>query len=266
MNAKKINLNLLQALDALLTEAHVTRAAKKLFITQSAMSNALNQLRDVFQDDLLVRGPEGMLLTPKAETLQPKLHQMIRELQQLTAIEPVFEAEQSDRVFNIGMSDIAEFLLLPEILKQLRKEAPNVQLEIQHVNHVTSLVPFKKKNIEIACGCLVDDIPHLTIEDCFTFNGVVIARRDHPLMQTKMTLKQYLSAKHIRVKYQARLAGTNIDQTLEKLGKKRDTVVTLAHIIPTLFLLQNTDLIASTPACFSQKLTKKLSQLPFRNI
>jgi len=238
MNIKKINLNLLQALDALLTEAHVTRAAKKLFITQSAMSNALNQLRELFQDDLLVRGPEGMLLTPKAETLQPKLHQLIRELQQLTVIEPIFDSKQSDRVFNIGMSDIAEFLLLPEILKRLRKEAPHVRLEIQHVNHVTSLHPFKKKNIELACGCLVDDILHLNKEHCFTFKGIVIARRDHPLMQTKITLKQYLNAKHIRVKYQARLEGTNIDQTLEKLGKKRNTVVTLAHVIPTLFTLR----------------------------
>lgn len=266
----RINLNLLLALDALLLEKNVTRAAARMFITQSAMSNALKQLRSHFQDELLIRGAGGMILTSKAQTLQPQLHKLINELKQLTAIEPTFDPSISERIFHIGMSDIAELILLPAILTKLKAIAPKIRLEIHPVNHIRCLDDFSQPQIELVCGCLVDEITNVEQEPCFTFSGVVIADKTHPLIQKKITLQAYLSARHLRVKYVTDTISTNIDNILEKMGEKRNIVATLPHVMATLFMLQGTDLLASIPACITDELANALNlrmqALPFKNL
>src|SRR5690606_3958741 len=112
----------------------------------------------------------------------------------LLSEENVFQPHLSDRIFNIGMSDIAEFLLLPELTEIMKKEAPNIELYISHINHITSQKQLTNNNIELTVGCIIDQIPHVHTETCVTFSGVIIARQNHPLMQSKMTLKKYINA------------------------------------------------------------------------
>ncbi len=268
MNVHKLNLNLLRALDALLTEANVTRAAEKCFISQSAMSNALGQLRNYFNDDLLVRSPRGMQLTAKASLLQPKLHYLINELKSLMTEEPSFDPTSSTRVFKIGMSDIGEILLLPIILAKLQKQAPNVQLLVKHINHVTAHEVFSRGDIELATACLMDENSHLNHSDCINFNGMIIAKKNHPLMRKRITMKDYLNAKHIRVQYHLGFGDTRIDKTLESLHVQRDVVVSLPHITPIFFMLRSTELIASIPAVVSKAVLNKfnlaMQPLPFK--
>ena len=268
MNTKKLNLNLLQSLDALLSECNVSRAAEKCFITQSAMSNALNQLRDVFNDELLIRAPKRMTLSAKATILQPQLHRLITEMQALMLEEPLFNAAESTRIFEIGMSDIAEFLLLPTILEKLKKEAPNIQLHIQHVNEVSSHKIFTKGEMELATGCFFEETAYLEKKRCFKFKGVVIARKNHPLMQKKMSMKDYLSAKHIRVQYRSGLGHTNTDRVLKESLLERDVVATLPHITPVFFMLQKNDFIATIPGVIPESILNKLGltvqPLPFK--
>src|SRR4051812_29769674 len=101
----RINLNLLVALDVLLAEQSVTKAAKKLFLTQAAMSNNLQQLREIFKDDLLIREKNGMILTSYALDLQPKLHQVLEELRTVVLAGQRFVPELSQRTFKVGMTD-----------------------------------------------------------------------------------------------------------------------------------------------------------------
>jgi DNA-binding transcriptional LysR family regulator len=264
---KKNNLNLLQALDALLTEKNVTRAAKKLCITQSAMSNSLLQLRRFFCDDLLVRGVGGFVLTPKAKFIQPKLHSSIKKLQNIYEMDLKFIPKESNRTFNIGMSEIAQFLLLPNILSRIQKEAPDVKLEIKTINQVVSYEPFQNSdtfnngNLELAFGCLSDtgNIHQLVKDPCFKLDRCVVARKGHPLLQKKISLKQYLSAKHIHLTYQPMMKPGHFDQALKKIGKKRNITISLTHLYPILFMLQRTDLIASLPDDLPKRLAKKLN-------
>ncbi len=267
MNDIKMNLNHLKALDALLTEVSVSKAASRLHLSQSALSNILTQLRVHFQDDLLVRGGKRMILTPKAESLKPELHRLLQELKALVTTQPGFDPLSSRRIFRVGMSDVAEMLLLPDILKILQKHAPHIQIHIFHVTHITQVKQFKEQELDLVMGCLVDDNPHICKAPCIQFGGMVVGRKDHPLLQQPLTLKKFLSAPQIRIQYQTGLGGTNIDKELKQLKVHRNVVASVPHVIPVPFMLRRSDMIASIPNIFSQQWIKKfnlISQpLPF---
>ncbi len=113
MNLYRINLNLLVALDILLAEQNVTRAAGKLFISQAAMSNNLQQLREILNDELLVRKKNKMLLTNYARTLHPKLRNVLEELTSIIDHDNRFDLTTCDRKFKIGISDHWATLIFP---------------------------------------------------------------------------------------------------------------------------------------------------------
>ena len=270
IDLRKINLNLLLALDALLSECHVTRASKKLFITQSAMSNSLNQLRELFNDELLVRGPKGMLPTPLAIKLKPKLKQLLESMNTFFAHENEFNPATSTRTFHIGMSDHAEFLLLPKLLTMLTIQAPHVEVSIQHLNSVVNDHRFTTQDLELGVGCMVQNTSNLYTTPLFNIRGQVIARKDHPLMQKRLTLKRYLNAKHLRITYhknQLRIT-SNVEMALAEMGKARDIQATLRHVLPALFCLQDSDLIATIPNLLTPDLAERLhlalQPLPFK--
>src|SRR6185295_16535070 len=106
MNLRSVDLNLLVALDALLTEQHVTRAADRVGLSQPAMSNALGRLRGVFGDELLVRTATGMQPTPRALELVDPLRQLLRQVERVLESYAGFDPATSDRTFTIRMSDI----------------------------------------------------------------------------------------------------------------------------------------------------------------
>src|SRR5690348_15078881 len=111
-----INLNLLTALDALLTEVNVTRAAARAGVTQSAMSHSLRQLREIFDDPLLVRGPNGMMPTARAKELTDPIRRALAELGRALSAEPSFDPSRTKRVFTLGAGDFFAALILPPLL------------------------------------------------------------------------------------------------------------------------------------------------------
>lgn len=270
IDLRKINLNLLLALDALLSEKHVTKAAEKLFLTQSAMSNSLNQLRNIFDDQLLIRGPKGMLPTALATQIHPQLKILLESMSAFFTHETKFNPATSDRVFNIGMSDHAEFLLLPKMLKIIEHQAPNIELAISRLNYARNEQTFTNNEIELGIGSLIKGQLNLMKKPLLEIKGLVVARKDHPLMQKKITLKRYLNAKHIRILYRGpeQRHMSNVENALANMGESRDTALTLQHVLPVLFTLQESDLIATVPNILSPELADKLGlaiqPIPFK--
>lgn len=268
MNISKINLNLLLSFDALLAERNVTKAGEKLFITQSAMSNALNQLREIFQDELFIRGGTSMVPTQKALELQPHIAQFVRSTKQIFEAGESFDPATSERVFKLGMSDIMEFSLLPYIIERIQRQAPHVQLQIEHMNSLEDEVPFLYHNVELGITISLNMHSALNHDCLFTVAGVVVARKNHPLLQHHdITLDQFLAAKHIRVQYLKDWHYTNVDKTLKKMGYKRHVVLNMPHVFPAFAALQRSDLICTMPDLLSQDLAKKFNiktqPLPF---
>ncbi len=247
MNLYQVNLNLLIALDALLLEGSVTQAAKKLFITQAAMSNNLQQLRELFKDDLLIREKNHMVLTAYAKELQPKLHQVLQELQCLIISGQRFDPLSSDRVFKIGLSDYLASLLIPKLLSYLRVNAPNIKISIVSVYHLSYSEPFEKNDYDLAIGKIAGLKSPVCTQLLFKENAFCVMHRDHPLAQKKkITLKDYLDYQHIAVRADNPNFPPVVEESLAKIGHKRNIRVEIPFILPIFKLLEEkTDLIAT---------------------
>lgn len=262
MHLSKVNLNLLVALDALLTELHVSNAAKKVHITQSAMSNALKQLRDIFRDDLLVRSSDGFILTTRALELKPQVHQLLEQVNRLVYDQNGFDPSTSDRIFQIGMTDYMEFCVLPHLMRLRCHEAPNIEFRIRNLNQLDSEKPFEKGVIELGVGASHTTYPpNMLYQNLFTIDSaVIVARKDHPLMQKRITPTDYSRAKHIRIEFPGSngITLTPIDLSLKKLGIVRNVAVSLGHMLPAFFMLQRSNLIITLPDFMPNHFIKKL--------
>ena len=128
INLTRIDLNLLVALDALLTDRSVTRAAARVGLRQSAMSHNLARLRALLGDELLTRGPEGMRPTPRALALVDPVRITLAQITALVSPNQTFDARTAERAFRIGLPDGAEVLLGPALLSYLHENAPGIRL------------------------------------------------------------------------------------------------------------------------------------------
>ncbi|EAR61288.1 LysR family transcriptional regulator [Neptuniibacter caesariensis] len=256
MNLDKIDLNLLVYLDVLLRERNVTRSASLLGITQPAMSNGLRRLRETFGDPLLVRTSDGMVPTERAQALQPLLRQILASVEQVIEPSSEFDAQSSDRVFRIMTSDYGEATLLPRLLSRLRKEAPDVVLDI--------LTPSDMSFVEVEQGLVdlvinrFDDMPQsfhqkTLWKDSFSCLFAV----DNPI-SNNFNLETYLEANHVWVSKTGMGAGMGItpsdtkrlgwvDGALEKIGEKRHISVFTRHYQSAGMLASQKGLVATIP-------------------
>lgn len=256
MNLDRIDLNLLVYLDVLLREGSVTKAAQQLGITQPAMSNGLRRLRDLFSDPLLVRTSDGMTPTQRALELQPVIRKALADLEIALQPQDEFNAALSNRVFRIMVSDYAESTLVPELVKRLRTEAPDIILDVLTPSDVT-FKDVEAGKVDMAINRF-DDMPQsfhqMTLwEDDF----VCLINPQHPLIGN-FDLNAYLASKHIWVSKTGMGAGVGIDpekvirlgwvdNALSKLGQKRKISVFTRHYQMPALLALNNDLVATLP-------------------
>ena len=130
MHFNRFDLNLLVALEALLEEKNVTRAAERVCISQPAMSGSLQRLRERFNDPLLVRVGRSMELTPRAEGLLQPVQNILQEIQSTIDAEPTFDPKTARRSFTVLMSDYVSTVLVPEVVRQISKEAPGIKIQV----------------------------------------------------------------------------------------------------------------------------------------
>lgn len=132
MRFNKLDLNLLVALDAMLAERSISRAAERVHLTQSAMSNALARLRDYFDDQLLVQVGRKMELTPRAEHLKDAVRDVLVRVDTTIAAQPDFIPAQADREFRLYVSDYSLQTLIPHVLELAQTQAPGVRFHLLH--------------------------------------------------------------------------------------------------------------------------------------
>ncbi len=242
MNIYKINLNLLIAFDVLMTERHVSRASEKLHISQSAMSNALKRLRELFKDELLIKTPAGMEPTTRALELIDSIHEVIDKAQAVFAESEKFDPSKTDRTFRIGMTDYAALVVLPFLQKYLEENAPGIKLQIKSLNSLSNSARLDSDELELAIGFFEKMPEKLYQQIIFKEKGVCAGWKDNPLMKTKLTLEKFLEAKHIGVQHNETVSTLLVDQYLISRGHKpRNVVMTVPLVILGLLLLPNTN-------------------------
>jgi LysR family transcriptional regulator, nod-box dependent transcriptional activator len=130
MDLHRLDLNLLVALDALLSERSITRAAERLHLSPSATSGALSRLRNYFEDDLLKQEGRRMVPTPLGETLQTSVRDCLLHVQATIDVRPQFDPSTSNRKFTLMMSDYVSAVLMPDVIMRVQQEAPGVTIEL----------------------------------------------------------------------------------------------------------------------------------------
>ena len=209
----------------------ITGAAKQLGISQPAMSNGLRRLRTLFDDPLLIRTSEGMTPTERAGQLEPMLRTVLQDIERAIQPRSDFDAENSQRVFRIMVSDYAESTLVPPLLRRLREEAPNVILDLMTPSDV-SFLDVEQGKVDMVINRF-DDIPqsfHQTIVWRDEFCCMVSS--DNPILEN-FSLKNYLQAQHVWVSKTGYGVGVGVDpadvqrlgwvdEVLGQLGSKRN--------------------------------------------
>jgi DNA-binding transcriptional LysR family regulator len=240
-----MDLNLVVALDALLAERHVTRAATRLGITQSAASHALARLRDLLGDPLLVRGAGGAMV-PSAMALRiaPQLRKVLEDLAGVLRGES-FDPATARRTFRIGASDYVELVLLPKLSARLARLAPGVDLWVHTFED--------RGDTELATGKLdcVLAPPHRSARPSGMFEKVLlhesftcVMRAGHPLAGSRLTLARYCEVPHLMVAPRG-TPGSFVDDALAAVGRTRRVALAVPHFLVVPYVIAGTDLVAT---------------------
>ncbi|MET4536577.1 DNA-binding transcriptional LysR family regulator [Bradyrhizobium sp. JR1.7] len=255
MNLNSLDLNLLTALDALLREASVSRAALRIGLSQPAASHALQRLRDILGDPLLVRTGARMELTPRAQALRAPLAQALDQVRGLF-VSNEFDAARSERQFRLMMPDLAVELLMPPLMEKVTQAAPNVRIDV---------VPWRGPAIFHAEFARTIDLV-ISIGNAFkgfhrqllyTDSDALAVRRGHPVATALKRRETFLAARHVGVVIRGQPEDL-IDTWLRTKGIDRHIALVVPGYLEALHVAARTDLVAFVPRRLIAALSKQL--------
>lgn len=257
MNLRQIDLNLLVIFDALMREKSVTRAALHIGVTQPAVSNALNRLRHLFKDELLVRTPTGMEPTQRAEELGPAVDQILRAINGLVDNPHAFDPRTADLTFHIRLSDVLAFLLLPQLAHSIAADAPAVHVETVHLSPHRTVEALESGAIDLAISTGLHGSSAVREQSLFDDRLVCLSRAGHPRVAANPGLEDFLAARHIRVA-QSPVDDRFVDNWLTTHGHRRQISLTVPHWLSVPHVVRETNLIA----VMSQRAAERFAQDP----
>lgn len=231
MDFHGIDLNLLAAFNALMTERNVTRAATQVGVSQPAMSAALSRLRTLVGDPLFLRSAAGLLPTAKARELAGPLALALQQIEQALVARPAFEPQQAVLTFNLGLADYPAFVLLPALLQRLADLGSGLSINVHAINgrdHAVDLLDAGA--IDAAVGVLPSQQDgRILTRPLLTDSFVTLLAQDHPAAQQTMDLERYLGLTHILASPEGDRYGM-VDLALAQLGRQRTLTLTLPHM------------------------------------
>lgn len=252
-----LDLNLFLALEHLLQHRSVTRAAEHMGITQSAMSHRLKNLRAVFDDPLLVRGEEGYLLTPTAQRLLPYISRGLTELRLALENRNQFNPATETRTFRLLTYDYVDLLVLPHLLQQFRKDAPNIHLKIRPLPQEGWERTLEQGRADLAVGTFFPDRASFMKRKLFEDNFLSGLGPNHPHQEDTLDLDTFLNGAHALISTTGKGPGA-VDSALLKINKTRNVVVQLANFATAPLLLMKSDLILTAPKLMLHHLAENL--------
>ena len=243
-----INMNLLVALNALLSERSVTRAGKKIGIAQSSMSHALSSLREIFDDPLLVRSPEGMVPTPRGEQLEAPLRKALEQLRKAIEVPAEFEPANASARFSVASDEIQQVILLPRLLQILHERAPGIFLHTEPPSDAeTSYQRLRTGELDFALGTFDTPPAGIHREMLSTDRVIFLARKGHPRIKKAPSKEQLKKEPQL---LPTPITGGKLPSSLMSLLERRQDgpyfIGTTPHLLASLFIVSQTDIITAT--------------------
>jgi DNA-binding transcriptional LysR family regulator len=262
MNLQTIDLNLLLVFESLMSERNVTRAARRLGLSQPAMSNALTRLRRTFDDPLFLRTTSGMTPTPLAQSLSRPVSAALAQLREALEEKREFDPAASEHVFHLLSNDYAELLLLPALLQSLHKHASHIRLRFHRPRTLFELPTASAltDSFDMAIGFYADTLTldsSIRSEKLWEEKNVCIAGERHPTIRGKITLRQYAEAARVAVFYKDQGPGV-IDTLLAQKGYNCQAAIQVPHFASIPFAVADSELIAAIPERLAIKFREQL--------
>lgn len=247
MSIPAVDLNLLLMLHTVLAEQSVARAARRLHVTPSAVSNALARLRSELGDPLVTRKGRGIVPTPRAAELRPIIAHALAELERAIAGKP-FDPQNCTRTFTLACADAGQVALVPKIASVLSREMPNARLRVVGIESLLSLGDLASSEIDLqlgvrAVGSGIHSQPLL--EDAL----LLVSRRPHPLCSRRLSRKQLGSLQHVAVELApGREFRDRVSVAYARAGIARAITITVPTFAAAAAIAASTDCVATLPA------------------
>jgi DNA-binding transcriptional LysR family regulator len=249
VNLAAIDLNLFLVLHAVLEERSATRAAARLHVTQSAVSNALARLRQLFGDPLVVRHGRGLVPTPRAEQLAPLLRDVAARL--TAALDRGgFVPEESTRTFTIALADSHQACELPRIAQLFTRRLPNARLRVVSADYLAATDGLASGDVDVAFAPAQAVQPGMRSQRVFEESAALVVRRDHPRVGRRITRELFNELPHIDVHVVLGRPGTGhrvAQRGWERAGVRRRVVLTVPYFMTAALAAAATDCIAGLP-------------------
>lgn len=247
----RLDLNLLTVFDVVMTERHVTRAAQRLNMTQSAVSNALNRLRVLYQDQLFAKAPRGVQPTPRALALWPRIHDALEGLRE--TIDPQgFNARDAAQRFRISMVDLSAALLAPYLYRALHAESPRSGVFLVPHDPALTAARLMRRELDFAVNVEAPRSAIIQAMPLWTARYVLVARRGHPALDEPLSMQAFCALPQLAVN----LSGADdspsaVDAALANLGFARHLALSVNHFAVAASVLRESDLVAVLPDRFA---------------
>jgi DNA-binding transcriptional LysR family regulator len=217
---KGLDLNLLIALDILLEEGSVSRAAERMHLSQPAASAALGRLRDYFKDELLVLHGKRMIPTSYAETLRPEVKRILDKVDAVISMSVEFDPARSERVFRVMASDYITLVLLIPLAAKLESVAPNIRLDIRLPDDVVE-AEFERGDVDLKLVPEQFLSTQHPAELIFVEPHVIVGWKDNPVFQGTVTEEDFYAASHVGVRIGPAALPSFTEGNLEAMGRQR---------------------------------------------
>ncbi|MGB1951333.1 MAG: LysR family transcriptional regulator [Marinobacter sp.] len=255
MALNRLDLNLLNVFDTIYREGSLTRAARALHLTQPAVSHSLSRLRDHFDDPLFTRQGNQMIPTPLArrflESMRPGLTQIQSAVNQFHAFDPASQR----KTYSLALRDILESTFLPQLMQRLA-DYPELEIVSQRVPRRDMETQLAAGKLDFAVDVLLPVSNQTAHERLRKDRLVVLARKDHPLVDEAMTMERYIAARHVLVS--SRTEGPGIeDFELSRLGVQRHIRLRCQHYYAACRVVENTDLLLTMPETYARIIAER---------
>lgn len=247
MNLAGIDLNLLIAFDALLSEGSVSSAAARIGLSQPAMSKRLANLRLLFADDLFLRHADGVRPTEKALDLADPIRMALRQIEDALGGMATFAPERSRRVFRIATTDHIAATFMPEVMAALQAQAPRISVILRSLHRHEIAEGLEKGSIDLALTILPDAPTAIKRSSLFHVDWIAIVSADHPEIGPELTLDLYLKYPHVVVTHVGDLKGY-IDRMLDDRGLRRTVAMSLPYALAVPAIIARTSMICTLSA------------------
>ncbi|MFI2609734.1 LysR family transcriptional regulator [Kitasatospora sp. NPDC018619] len=243
-----MDLNLLRALDALLRENSVTRAAERLGTSPAAVSRTLARLRRAVGDPLLVRAGQGMVPTPRALELREEVGALLRDCENVLRPGAGFAPARLERTFTVQTAELLLARVAGPLVASVRAEAPGV--DVVFLPEALEGGPALRQGlVDVELGVLGHLDPEVRTRPLLRANLVGVARKDHPLFQGRITVRRFADAEHIGVSRRGKRLGP-IDAALADRGLSRRVTVVVPSHTGAMLLARESDLVTLAPAAW----------------